>query len=461
MSRSDLRWGILSAAFGLLVACAEPIVLQIPLEAPDLSAVVAVVSKGTPNYFAIDDDFRQMQPILQSIRGKSGDGPVEVHVLYYEEPLAELGLTAGLVYSEPSGKELVGESHSLSAIIDSSDEVRWSVPSFRPPVFEALLRVRASPCRKFRPDGPVLLLETNEVPLNFMHDALGTQWLVTHLAGTQQGRVRRVEVDGLGPPLTMQEGFRVTAAIGTEAGHIFVAGGRGRTAELLHGVPGEPLNSVAVAESGPSSTWPRHMVVGQDLDGDEVLYMLTPQGAFSAYAQGVWAVLSDAAGTGALGGLTWVQPGEVLVLSPTGQRILRYTGGEFSVEDTALDDGLLGGGDELTAVAHIPGLGTLAGTENGYLLTRQARQWEVAQTDAIVGATIEVITAYREGALVSGRYGIIDQYFEGTGYCLPRDFFGNDVTVDRVSVHEGRPVVVAHRSRQPGYFVQWISVDRR
>lgn len=451
----------LCAFLGLHLGCSEPVIIaQIPFESPDVSAVAAVVSKGTTRYFGIDEEFRQMQPILRSIEGEA---PIEIHVLYYERPLADLDLSSGALYSDAEGDILPPAVRALSAVIEGSEAVAWSMPAERPPAFREFKRVPKSPCRPFSADGPSLELDPQETALNFVSDADGVLWLVTTKGGFQEGGVRRVEVNGLGPALPMPVGFRATAAVGTATGELFVAGGRGRDLELLRGVPGETLTT-ATTTSGFSSDWPKHMVVGATEAGDEAIYMLAASGKVTEYAAGTLALLSDQAGNGSLGGLAWVQPGELLVLSPDGQRILRYSEGLLPAEPTALDGGLLGGSDELVSIAHMPGFGTFAGTETGFLLERRDREWSVAQSDTIVGATIEAIIPYRGGALVAGRYGIVDQIYEGTDYCEPRIFLGNDVTVEKVFVHAGRPVVVARRS-VPGmarrYFVQWISADPR
>lgn len=456
------RWA-LWACLGL--ACApSPINILIPFEAAETSAVVAVVDGGQTTYYGVDAELRASQAVLHAVEGWDPQTRLEVHVLYFQESLATLGLAAGPMVSAEQGSALPASLRALSAVLQGGTEVRWMPQTERPRVLEQFRVQRSTECRALAAAGPRRPLDVDERPVRLVEGPDRRVWLVSGAGSAQWGQVREVTEAGLGEPVPLPDGFRAFSAVGTPDGKVFVGGGRlvaGRVqAEVLTGTPGGAFVPFATRPNAFTDQWPRHLALPKGTAPPPGVYGLTSSGEVLYLESEQWLVQAQVGGGGTFGGLLHQANGELLALRPDGQAVLRVEGGVVTQEATTLDAQLQAVQDRLESIVEVPGMGTFIGADSGYLLRRQGNSWVVAAENVLVGSTIEVMAPFASGLGLAGRYGIVDQFYDPDGYCTSqRLFIGNDATIIDMLVRPQSVVVVSDDGLpqgQRGYFVQWV-----
>lgn len=446
---------------GLCCGCSSaPVTILIPFEVAETSAVVAVVEDGRTQFYGVDAGLRAAQPVLHSVSSWDGQAKIEVHVAYFRQSLEALGLEPGVLQSAGEGSGLPVELRTLTAVLDGGDAAVWTTPPKRAEALDAFKLAEESPCVALATAGPRLMLEFDERPIRFVQGSDERVWLVSALGPTQFGRVREVTASTLGDPIEMPQDFRARAAVGLPDGRVLVGGGSTMGAQVLIGQPGGALVSLATLAGAPSFRWPTHMARVLGSAADDPVYGLSPGGQVLKISEGILEVVADTGETGNYGGLVALARDDLLVLRPDGQAVLRVLNGAVIPEMTVLDSLLLDRSDRTESILHVDGFGTFLGMDQGQLLKRTTDRWEVAEENVLVASTIEVMSAFRGGLAVTGRYGIVDQYYEPDGYCVPeRLFIGNDATVHQILAVGEQLVLVADDGLpqgQRGYFVQTV-----
>jgi len=446
---------------GLCCGCSPaPVTILIPFEVAETSAVIAVVDDGHTQFYGVDAALRGSQPVLHSVSDWDGQAKIEVHVAYFRQSLEALGLEPGGLQSASEGSGLPMELRTLTAVLEQGDEAVWTTPAMRAPALEGFKLAEESPCVGLATAGPRLMLEFDERPIRFVQGADERIWLVSALGPTQFGRMREVTATRLGDPIEMPQDFRARAAVALPDGRVLVGGGSTMGASVLVGQPGGALVPLASLASAPSFRWPTHMARVLGSPADDPVYGLSPGGQILRISEGVLEIVADTGETGNYGGLVALARDDLLVLRPDGQAVLRVLNGAVIAETTVLDPQLLARSDRTESILHVDGFGTFLGMDQGQLLKRTPNRWEIAEENVLVASTIEVMAAYRGGLAVTGRYGIVDQYYEPDGYCVPeRLFIGNDATVHQIIAVGQQLVLVADDGLpqgQRGYFVQTV-----
>jgi hypothetical protein len=436
-----------------LWACAPgPVVLQVPFEAADRAAVVAVESEVVSEIHALDAEDRELQPVLRSINGWSPGERVAVSALFYPQPLAALDIPAGLLESVEGGAPLPAEARGRQAVLESSDRIHWAALERRPPLLDALRLPRSTPCRSLASDPARLFLADDEVLVGLVRDVAGRLWVVLQAGVDGHARFREVSTSGaLGPAVEPGLGLRPQVAVNDRAGHVYLGGGQlGGASKVLVGGPAEGFTLVAEAPARLSAQWPRHLA----LDEGGAIYALSREGEVSRFEAGQVTPVATLTGLGEGGALTWGDGG-LWAVQTNGRAVVRVVDGVVSPVATAVDQAVEEGRDRLSTVAVIPGLGTFLGTDGGVLLRLEGAAFAVAEPNTLIDSTIEAMIPYGDGMVVVGRYGIVDQLYDGEGYCAERRVFVGMNTTLRHVVETPDALVVAGVERQaealPGF----------
>lgn len=458
----------LSPALAAALMCAAcgpgPVVLSVPFEAGDRSAVVAVVAGGRTQYWAVDQALRETQPILQSVSGWRPGERVEVHVAFFREPLDTLGLAPGLVDSAPGGRPLPPGVRRWLGVLEGSREPSWAPIEGRSERLDTFFVPEDTPCRRFDTNTERLWLETGEEPLALVRGPDDAPWLITTVRPFDRGQMRRVALDALGAPVEIPDGFRARGAADLGDGRVAVVGGRvGAQAEVLVGAPGANLEVYASLDTRSSLRWPEQVAVAASSTSGPVLYTLSRRGNVDRVGAARWIELEELAGGGDRGGIAWAEPDGLFVSPPDGQGILHDRGEGFVRLPSPLDAEFDAAEDRVESLAWIPGYEVFAGLDSGILLKRDGASFETAALNTLVDSSIEAMVPFRSGMLVGGRYGLVDQRYPGRGYCeAERARIGATVSVQVLGVFDEGVVAAGYEVLDSGdrrYFAQWLHPD--
>ena len=440
-------------------ACAPgPVIIQVPFEDGDQAAVVAVVAGGTTEIFALDAADRDEQPILRSISGWRPEERVEVHALLYPDRLAALDVPAGRLTTDPDGdRALPDATRTLSAVLSGSDEVRWEAADRRPPALEALRLASNTPCVRMGADPERLVTADDERIVGLVQDAADRRWVALRAGADEHLRFREVRGAALGDAVDVDLGMRPQVALHDADGHIYVGGGQyGGEAQVFRGGPAQGFTRVAGVPDRLSSGWPQHLALADD----GAVYALGRDGRVSRFEAGGVTVVAELGAEGDQGGLAWIGPDDLWALRPDGRAITRLTGGVARPVVTAVDQAVQELRDRLETLAVVPGLGTFIGTDGGVLLRLEGRAFVVAEANTLIDSTLEAMVPFGAGMLVVGRYGIVDQYYDGLGYCVDQRVFVGMNTTLRYAVVTPTEVVVAGEERLPDRLRPFVAFVR-
>lgn len=446
--------------------------VEIPFEAADQSAVIAVVHPGGTDVWAVDEGTRQMQPILQSVAGWDGEARFDIHAAFYDQPLDALGLVAGRIESVgEAGRPLPLGQRTVSTSLDGSNPVRWSPATSRP---VALDRVRIpgedTPCQRYTAATNWLRYDDEVRVKALLRGPDGEPWIVRTELPDEQVVLERIGADGqvvetFFPDLGSD--LRIRTAAAGPGGEVWLAGGRfGDGLSIQVGPPNGPFREVVHGETPLSSHWPRELAIPMAGEPAETIYYLSAQGELQRYADGETETLAtfDPPDTGetSRGRLVWASPGVLYASPPRGDGIYRVEDGEVVREVTALDQAFAQDSDLVEVLSVVPGKGVWAGLDGGFLLQRtDAARWEVREENQLVQSSIEVIQGYGEGLLVAGRYGIVDQWYRDIGYCVSERTFVGGATIE-FALQQPEGILVAGTIPVEGpdpWFVTWLRAN--
>ncbi|MCA9550449.1 MAG: hypothetical protein KC933_10470 [Myxococcales bacterium] len=401
------------AAFALATLCGcspEPLVLQVPFEAGDEAAVIAVEGSGVHEVYALDAADRDAQPILRSIEGWRSGRALEVTALFYSRPLARLEIPPGLLVSDRNGRRaLPAATRARRVALEDPEEIAWSEASTLPPLLADLRLSDASAVCATVTRTDRDLGVGDAVPVGVIHDGAGG--FVVVLASGPERRVRVVDRFGTRTSTVVElpAGFVPLTAVDGGGGWIFLGGGvPGGDAQVL--ALGPSMEVLAAAPAASEDAWPRALVrvAGRDV------YALSGDGALSRLALGAFAPVLQLA-PGARGALA--ADGDVLwVVAPDAREVFRVVDGVPTLIPTELDPNFQSGRDELTTVAVIPGGGTYLGTELGALMVLEGSVFRVAALPTLAASTVRALAPFAGGMAVAGR-AVVEQYHPGRGFC--------------------------------------------
>jgi hypothetical protein len=348
-------------------------------------------------------------------------GRSQIWTLYYDLPLEEHGLTAGTVRVTESGSPLDRPDRMHRAEFLAGRLGAWSEEA------ELSLRLRTLAVERAPPSGPCLeLYDEQSFTLETHRDSAfalrfdGERALIA----TTDARVYFAGSGGVTPlgtaaPVTIGSGYLAPD------GELVVAGANGRTFKG----PVEPelaLVEIASGESGGLFRW----IDGPKQGGTLELFGVTNLGALERFDGASWSVLFPPQGIEDWKrGVAWIAPGEAIAVGLSAP-IVRTSSAGVEVEEA---DNL----DPLTSVAHVPGLGTFAGTLAGTVLMNRGERWELLPSSPLeLPAT--AIAAIGPGVIISGGTGRTAEWLPGHGFCAPISV--NSPIVKHVAVLDGAVV---------------------
>lgn len=394
---------LLLAMFACLSACRlEAELVDVPTSGARAALVVAVPAAGAlgalgapPTIDAVDlpspDDLRF--PLLEPVDA--------LYVLGYGCALDVLGLGEGRV---PSGGE---RPIPLPRSAQARDDGGAWMDAPRPIAALSALRLPGPPpsgCATLASDAvalPGTELDSPEATVGLGDGRL----LVATSSGrafvVDGGQVSMVALSTSGPHVGL---FR------EDGGEIVALTFEGRTVRgtLEGGFRAGP----SLTTRGPlAETW-------LDGGGDE-LFVLTPDGHFERSAGGGAFERLDEGDLGTIGsgGVAWVGPGEALAIGLGGGAYSYYVRGNYRRLRAELATA-----DDFEAIARVPGLGVVAGTQQGFLYRWVDGQWEPLGGRSI-SPQMRVVSAIEGRLFFGGNGGAMWQLVPDTGeLCGPTSF---------------------------------------
>lgn len=331
-------------------------------------------------------------------------GAVRFEALLYPQTLVELGLEAGAVAEAPE-TDPFGPLPSTSEVYVSQVEpgngsvsmpwTRAGAMSQRVASFRMKRNTPPSSCAKFK----VTLLSLDDAGHGTIALALDRDRALVATTLQRFYVVTRTSVRALNAPLNTPH----RAAARDENGVLWLGGDRGEVwrATLADSLMPAP---VTTAPSG------EHV---RGIFGDaEELYTAGEDGSIERYAGGQWTLVKKfpkPTGNTSSRSVAVLRHGEAVAVSPLSPKVVRYSDGVITEEPTTVPDGI-------TAVAHVPGFGTVVGTSNGAILSEAGGTWSpMTGNDQRVWVT--TIEPYEDGFVFGGPFGNFAQWKPGVGFC--------------------------------------------
>jgi hypothetical protein len=441
---------------GLVALCACSVSLPIPQ--PEVidgsrSGVLVLSANGAP-FAVLGIDLSQVDPVRTRTFRLSD--VFEAHLVYYRCSLERLGLKEGELELDP---DPTPELHLPPPVAERTVRVTsagvepWrplALNEARPPrVDMALRRLPLKPrnvCRsraaRFEPTKVDLPDQPGSWPTFSVRLGDGSA-----LVGAREGQAYRIAPAGA-VEVSRPLGERgLLAAHPLEGGELLLMDDRG---ELHRGTLGGPFEvlpgrlRLAATETATITRLPLVKLVGSR-DGRE-LYAATDARLFAVYADGAWKEPDQAAPPRPrdyfLPQALWLRSGDVLFsnLNDDGRGLQRFSGGGVREEP-----GL--GRTNVTAIALVPGLGQIVGTETGEVRRLTEGGWPVLRNAEPLGLIRAMEPLSRGSFLYSGSIaGTLDffvgQYFDDEGLCGPDLLFPGRVVLSLTPLGESEFLAV-------------------
>lgn len=390
-------------------ACSSPVVrISLPVEPSDRSLLLVLERLGNPGALHIgatdlNDGEALDSAALPSVDETDSEGSLRFTALRYAEPLASLGLTAGVV--EPLALEQGGvplpPTRTIS-VIDLAPGQETAIWEARDAMPDSLVRVaiRDEPTLKCQPLAATVFDLSTDQDLAFITSLTED----TALIGDEAGALFYFGPDGIPAATASVEAGREILAVqvvyeGPE--RVYWLGGSDGLVRRTSSLGPLGLFGVTVRDRAPSRG---HLF---SLDGaytgeiiDE-LFTLSTEGVFERQFGGVWTEL-DRGAPSAIGGVVRLGPGEAYAAHER-PGVLHFVGGAVLLDE--IDDSR----PIVTAIARVPNVGLVIATANGMVLRRGEDGWQ-ALTDLGPDLRPELILPYREGFLVGGVGGRLVQF---------------------------------------------------
>ncbi|MCC7386519.1 MAG: hypothetical protein IT384_32065 [Deltaproteobacteria bacterium] len=381
--------------------------ISLPVEPSDRSLLLVVERLGTPGALHIGATDLIVGEALDSAALPSMDETesegLRFTALRYGEPLASLGLTAGVV--EPLAPERGGVPLPPTSAISVVDLARGQAAATweeRDAMPEALVRVaiRDEPTLKCQALVATVFDLSTDQDLAFITSLTEE----TALIGDEAGALFYFGPDEI-PAATgsVEPGREILAVQVVYEGpeRVYWLGGPDGLVRRTSSLGPLGLFGVTVRDRAPSRG---HLF---SLDGaytgeiiDE-LFTLSTEGLFERQFGGVWTELHRGAPS-AIGGVVRVGPGEAYAAHER-SGVLHFRDGALLVDE--IDESR----PIVTAIARVPKVGLVIATADGIVLRRGEDGWQVL-TDVGPDLRPELILPYREGFLVGGVGGRLVQF---------------------------------------------------
>ncbi|MCC7385777.1 MAG: PQQ-like beta-propeller repeat protein [Deltaproteobacteria bacterium] len=404
--RRALPAGLLVSVLAL-TRCGDTVVAISPPEdaAPNAPLLIAVESDAGSRLFALAAG--------EALR-VFADGDARVTLLEYAEPWSDLPIAPGELRSVEGGCVLLEElpprrSYVLRVAREDRMSSAWSPVSSKDlSGFVRLFRIdTGTDCRSDR------CREWETTALEFPGSTEGIAWGVRHsdgraLFGTfhdevytvdETRTVRRVAVEPSSATIR-------SASVGSD-GRLWIGG-------LYH------VYRAALSEDRLSleaiTAWQDDVygyLAGGTSTAAEGLFTLTDRGRFLRRTGSDWTSiggpLSPSTGLGRRGGLALVRPGEAVAVWGHDPIVWRFRDGEL-LDETPVE--LTQGG---SAIAHLPGWGTVFGTGDGSVFDDHEGSFELRSERLPV--PVRAIAGLSDGYMLGGESGAMQQYFFDRGFC--------------------------------------------
>jgi hypothetical protein len=400
-----------------LTACGTS---TVEVAAPDLtearSMVLAVSALGRFEVHAID----LAAPESIEIRALSSADRILIEAFLYSLPLAELGISAGLLSSDPGGRALEDPSTGILRAfraegLEDGELAQWSEAVELSNEARAFRLPRGpTPCASF--ERIVISLEVRDraafvLPLDDRRA----------IASTLGGSTFVVTSSGSTPSTPLTE-FQPSsgARIGEE---LWIASAAGSLATVTVTSTG----GLALERRGQRATAGRTWWLSGGASGSsaEVL-SLSFEGVVERFFAGRSTILHrfpGNAGSSRLAGLSWTGPGRALAVSSSTRELVRVTGDDVSGEQAP-------GRATPTSVAHLPSLGDLYGDSSGAIFLDRGEGWSALSGNP-ARLRIMSFAEYEDGFVFGSEFGNFAQYVDGFGFCPLEQHAGYDLRIIR------------------------------
>lgn len=394
-----------------LVSCSNP---PIELETPASSAASRIIAvereTSVLQVIAVEGAAGGLQPITDY-----GGEPVRLTILDFEQPLAELGLTAGPLEHAPDGALLLDLGPTEISVLEVRDGEAspWTSAPLSPALSERRVSRREVGCVEFSavrtridtPNIPSFVLSMNDEEA---------------YAGDHGGRLFVVRRDGSSREVTPPASWLPPGVIELPSAGavrerddvVWLAG----YSQLLRVRIGPDLTPGEILEHHPIPIEGRYrFVAGGPLPGGRFeLFLRSVEGAFVHFDGTRFELLHQFRYDPMAdwrGGVIWRGPGEGWAVSNLAEYVAIQRDGSLTLElpSDARNAGL-------TSIASIGGAVLISDGES--LIHRFTDRWEVlGASGSDVGA--DFIAPFAGGFLYGGRLGTFGQWRDDRGFCPP------------------------------------------
>lgn len=332
-------------------------------------------------------------------------GAAELTALLFSETLLELGLQTGDVPQASEGEQgyLLPEPRDIYSSNYLGGEADPWTRSTMINSAVAEFRVRGTPpkskeCLEFT-ERRFTVVSRDEPTFCV---ALTT---TVALAGFEDGFTYLVDREGIRPGVMLPAGRSGAnrAAHRVRPREVYFTGWDGST---LTADPARPETLTALPQSAPGERI--DFLTGSNAGEPFELLGATYEGSIQRFDGTSWTTLRRASGrTDWRRAVSLIEPGEGVAVGLS-LGVLRVRGSTITEERVE--------GDDLMSVAHIPGLGAVAGNFAGDIFLERNGVWS-GFGDSPLALPVVVIAPFRGGFIAAGGAGVLVQYHPDVGYC--------------------------------------------
>jgi hypothetical protein len=319
-----------------------------------------------------------------------------IELLAYDQTLDELGLLRGELRPVPGGERLPTPARIYEADVEGDALGDWRLePEMSAELAGFTVRPPASRCSRFQ---MVARAETLPTYCSFVFDGSVYTCNAEGLAHLSPEGVEQVPTD---PTNIRFEG----AAIET-AGTVLISGRSAEgpvlwRADLQQDMP--LLSPILTSSSGDLMRWLE--------PGADELFMMSEQGVIERFDGSAPRVVHRFPRDRSIcAGIARVREGEAVAVHETFGVAVRYRDGAVRPE-------LIPGADlvHFSAIAHVPELGTVIGSDDGRFYLSDGDTW--TELDTSFSLRVLTIVPTADGFLFGGELGHLGEYRRDSGFC--------------------------------------------
>jgi hypothetical protein len=343
---------------------------------------------------------------LPSLRFRASE-PIVLHAIFYDRPLAELGLPPGKQKIVDEGPAIPSPDQILTATLGEGP-FEWTALASLPAELASIRLETTLACAKWA----VAPIDLEGVPGSggrVLAPLGGERWLFASVAG-RFFLVTRQGATAIDTPTTTPHVGSFTDSSGT----VWLLGDRGRVATYRLDSGFEDRGTTA-SRSGDGDTG--------DLAGSSALppelFAVSRNGVIDRFDGTSWrTVVGDPLPDHDSPGVAFLEPESAIAIGPRNGSAIVYDHGRISEE--IVDDGL-------NAIAHIDGLGTVIGTVRGRYWLRNGSSWTPIPAPPS-STVVRALAPFRGGFVAGTINGLVTQYHPQLGFCEAEQLGSNGIT---------------------------------